>query len=88
MLASEARDYIDVHAALASGEYTEDDLLRLAQRADAGFDQCTFAHALLGVDRARDADFAVYGVASHDIAACGSGCGAGDRCSTAIGERR
>ncbi len=65
----EARDYIDVHAALATGEYTEGDLLRLAQRADAGFDQCTFAHALLGVDHARDADFAVYGAGSHDIVA-------------------
>jgi len=64
-----ASDYIDVHAALATGEYTEGDLLRLAQRADAGFDQCTFAHALLGVDHARDADFAVYGAGSHDIVA-------------------
>ncbi|MGH3929709.1 MAG: nucleotidyl transferase AbiEii/AbiGii toxin family protein [Pseudonocardiaceae bacterium] len=63
----EARDYIDVHAALASGGYTEGELLRLAQRADVGFDQGTFGQALLGVDRLRDTDFAIYGVGPHDI---------------------
>jgi hypothetical protein len=63
----EARDYIDVHAALASGEYTEDDLLRLAQRADTGFDQHTFGQALLGVDHTQDADFVIYGVDLHDL---------------------
>jgi hypothetical protein len=56
-----------VHAALASGEYTEGDLLRLAQRADAGFDQRTFGRALLGVDHAQDADFVIYGVGLHDV---------------------
>jgi hypothetical protein len=63
----EARDYIDVHAALASGEYTEGDLLRLAQRADAGFDQHTFGQALLGVDQAQDSDSVIYGVGVHDL---------------------
>jgi hypothetical protein len=63
----EARDYTDVHAALASGEYTESDLLRLAQRADTGFDQHTFGQALLGVDNTQDADFVVYGVGLHDL---------------------
>lgn len=65
----ETRDYIDVNVALASGEYTEAELIQLAQRADAGFDQCTFGHALLGVGRVRDADLAIYGVAPHDIRA-------------------
>lgn len=63
----EARDYIDVHAALASGEYTEGDSFQLAQRADAGFDQHTFGQALLGVDHAQDADFVIYGVGLHDV---------------------
>jgi hypothetical protein len=63
----EARDYIDVHAALASGEYTEGDLLRLAQRADAGFDQHTFGQALLGVDQTQDSDSVIYGVGVHDL---------------------
>ncbi|MGH3907921.1 MAG: nucleotidyl transferase AbiEii/AbiGii toxin family protein [Pseudonocardiaceae bacterium] len=63
----EARDYIDVYVALACDEYTEADLLQLAQRADAGFDQCTFGCALLGVDRLRDADFSSYGVTPNDV---------------------
>jgi len=65
----EARDYIDVHTVLAGGDYTEAAMLRLAQRADAGFNQCTFAHVFPGVGRAHDAGFSVYGVGSHDIAA-------------------
>lgn len=54
----EPRDYVDVHVALTSGEYSEADLLRLAQR-----------HALLGVERVRDTDLGVYGVAPHSITA-------------------
>ncbi|HEU0086922.1 MAG TPA: nucleotidyl transferase AbiEii/AbiGii toxin family protein [Pseudonocardiaceae bacterium] len=64
----EARDYIDVYVALTSGGYTEGDLLRLAQRADAGFDECMFGQALLGVDRLHDADFTVYGVGPNEVA--------------------
>ncbi|MGH3706974.1 MAG: nucleotidyl transferase AbiEii/AbiGii toxin family protein [Pseudonocardiaceae bacterium] len=65
----ETRDYIDVYVALASSEYTEAELLQLGQRADAGFDQRTFGHALLGVERVRDDDLGVYGVVSHDVTA-------------------
>jgi len=63
----ETRDYIDVHAVLTSGKYTEAELLRLAQRADPGFDRSTFGRALLGVDRPRDTDFAIYSVGTNDI---------------------
>jgi hypothetical protein len=36
---AEARDYVDVHAILASGRYTEDELLGVAADHDPGFDR-------------------------------------------------
>ncbi len=41
-----ARDFIDIDATLCSGRYSGEDLLRLAERADSGFDRRIFANAL------------------------------------------
>lgn len=62
------RDYLDVDAALASGRYTEERLLELAEEHDAGFDRPYFALALQAVDRWPDREYAVYGVNEEQIA--------------------
>ncbi|MFE5326259.1 nucleotidyl transferase AbiEii/AbiGii toxin family protein [Embleya sp. NPDC056575] len=62
------RDYLDVDAALASGRYTEERLLELAEEHDAGFDRPYFALALQAVDRWPDREYAVYGVTEAQIA--------------------
>ncbi|GAA2661924.1 hypothetical protein Adu01nite_94650 [Paractinoplanes durhamensis] len=41
-----ARDFVDIDAALRLGRYTHEALLRLAERADRGFDRRIFADAL------------------------------------------
>lgn len=56
------RDYLDVNAALASGQYSGDRLLELASEHDAGFDPCYFAQALRAIDRWPDRKCATYGV--------------------------
>lgn len=62
-----ARDFIDVDAALQSGRYTEEDLLRLAEPAAITFDRELFAQAI-GQAQLLDADdFAQYGVAGADL---------------------
>ena len=57
-----ARDFLDVSAILGSGRYTREDLLRLAEAADAGFDRAMFAHALGAAGQISDDAFAAYGV--------------------------
>ncbi len=59
---AEVRDYIDVHAALTVGLYTESDLLRLAGQADAGFDPTSFGRVLLAVGEVPDDEFSEYGL--------------------------
>lgn len=59
---AEIRDYVDVAAILASGRYSEDDLIRLASEHDPGFDLAWFTEALKAVDRIPDAGFAEYGL--------------------------
>jgi hypothetical protein len=62
-----ARDFIDIDAALRSGRYTREAVLRLAERADAGFDRRVFADAL-GQASILDADdFAEYGIAGQQL---------------------
>lgn len=62
-----ARDFIDVDAALRSGRYDREALLRLAARADSGFDRRRFAEAI-GQAQFFDADdFAEYGVNGQDL---------------------
>jgi hypothetical protein len=62
-----ARDFIDIDAALCSGRYSGEDLLRLAERADSGFDRRIFAAALGQASLLDSADFAQYGIAGQDL---------------------
>ena len=41
-----ARDFLDIDAVLASGRYTSDELIRLVEAADPGFDVATLADVL------------------------------------------
>jgi hypothetical protein len=59
---AEIRDYVDVAAILASGRYSEGDLIRLAAEHDPGFDLAWFTEALKAVDRIPDTGFAEYGL--------------------------
>ena len=59
---AEVRDYVDVDAILASGRYTEDELLDLAADHDPGFDRSWFAEALAAIDRLPDRLFQPYGL--------------------------
>jgi hypothetical protein len=57
-----ARDFIDVDAAIQSGRYDRETLLRLAERADIGFDRRVFAEAIGQVQNLDPDDFAGYGI--------------------------
>jgi predicted nucleotidyltransferase component of viral defense system len=59
---AQARDYIDVNGALTSGRYSRDDLVRLAEEHDPGFDRRMFAQALTAIKRLPDSEFTVYGL--------------------------
>lgn len=63
----QARDYIDVHAALVSGVYSEAALLDLAARADDGFDPGGFGRVLAAVDDRPQPSFADYGLVEGEI---------------------
>ncbi len=62
------RDFLDVDAALMSGQYTRGRLLELAAKADHGFDWLLFADALGALTQITDAAFAEYHVRSSDFA--------------------
>ncbi len=62
-----ARDFIDVDAALRSGRYDREALLRLAARADRGFDRRRFAEAIGQAPLLDADDFAEYGVTGQDL---------------------
>lgn len=66
---AEVRDYVDVAAILASGRYSEEDLVRLAEEHDPGFDPAWFTQALKAVDRLPDTLFAPYGLDPQDVSA-------------------
>jgi sensor domain CHASE-containing protein len=66
---AEVRDYVDVAAILASGRYSEEDLVRLAEEHDPGFDPSWFTEALNAVDRLPDTLFAPYGLDPQDVSA-------------------
>jgi hypothetical protein len=65
---AEARDYVDVHAALSSGRYTRDNLVRLADERDPGFERGMFAHALRASQRWDDEDYTAYGLNAAEVA--------------------
>ncbi|MEV4131214.1 nucleotidyl transferase AbiEii/AbiGii toxin family protein [Dactylosporangium sp. NPDC049742] len=56
-----ARDFIDVDAALRSGRYDRESVLRLAERADSGFDRDIFADAIGQAELLDADDFGEYG---------------------------
>jgi hypothetical protein len=58
-----------VDAIVASGRYTEDDLLDLAADHDPGFDRSWFAEALSAIDRLSDRLFLPYDLSLEDTAA-------------------
>jgi hypothetical protein len=58
---AELRDFIDVDALIKAG-YTRDQLLRFAERRDAGFDRRVFADMIGSVARFRNDRFAAYGI--------------------------
>lgn len=64
---AEARDLIDVDAALRSGRYTREDLLRFAASHDPGFDLEMFAGMLRRAETLPDARFADYGVTGANL---------------------
>ncbi|GAA1900312.1 hypothetical protein GCM10009716_07680 [Streptomyces sodiiphilus] len=66
---AEARDYVDVAAALSSGHYTGDQLLRLAEERDPGFDHGSFVQALRAVDHWDDEDYMAYGLDATGVSA-------------------
>lgn len=56
-------------AILASGRYSEDELLNLAADHDPGFDRSWFAEALSTIDRLPDRLFRAYNMSPEDTAA-------------------
>ena len=66
---AEVRDYVDVDAILASGRYTEDELLDPAADHNPGFDRSWFAEALSAIDQLPDRLFEPYDLGREDTAA-------------------
>jgi hypothetical protein len=62
----QARDYIDVDAALRRQAYTHEELLELAEAHDPGFQRPHFAEALNAVRRLPLAEFTAYGLQPED----------------------
>lgn len=58
----EIRDYLDVDAIRQSGDYTDDELLRLISERDPGFDLRRFIHVLR-----RSALISLRRVSSYDV---------------------
>lgn len=63
------RDFLDIDAVLQSGRYSREDLLRLAEAADAGFDRGMFAQALGALTQITDAAVAPYGTTTDQALA-------------------
>lgn len=62
-----ARDFLDINAVLVSGRYSSEQLLRLAEAADPGFDRAMFADVLGALTQISDAAFAPYGVDASTV---------------------
>lgn len=65
----QARDYIDVDAALTNAGYTQEQLLTLVEEHDPGFEKRHFAAALHAVRRLPLAEFTAYGITAEAAAA-------------------
>lgn len=57
-----ARDFLDVDAIRSSGQYSDEQLLRLSEDRDPGFDRHLFAEQLQQVTRVEAEEVQVYGV--------------------------
>ena len=66
---AENRDYIDVGAIIASGRYTKEELLALAEAHDPGFDRLWFAEALADISGRPDRVFLPYGLDAEQVTA-------------------
>lgn len=62
------RDFLDVAAILASGRYTQDQLLDVAAQHNPGFSVDLFAESLSYLQRVPDREFTAYGVSADHIA--------------------
>ena len=62
-----ARDFIDIDAALQSGQYDRAALLQLAERSDITFDRQLFADAIAQAQVLDGDDFAQYGLVGADL---------------------
>ena len=81
---AEIRDYVDVAAILASGRYSDGDLIRLAAEHDPGFDLAWFTEALQAVDRIPDTRLRANTASTRQARQpSGHGCTPGRRRSTA-----
>lgn len=65
---AQARDFIDVDAAIISGQFDWDTLIQLAEQVDAGFDRHLFASALGQAAVLPDGDFGEYGMGGWQLA--------------------
>jgi hypothetical protein len=65
---AEARDFLDVDAIRRSGVYSDEDLLRLAESHDGGFDRRFFAEQLTIVSSLTPLRVAQYGVTADGLA--------------------
>jgi hypothetical protein len=65
---AEARDFLDIDAAIESGQYTRERLLELAAASDAGFEAGRFADALGVLNQITDAAFDFYGITPSELA--------------------
>jgi hypothetical protein len=61
------RDFLDIDAAITSGIYSHDQLLTLAEEADAGFDRALFADAVGALRQITDMAFGEYGVGPEEV---------------------
>jgi hypothetical protein len=64
---AEARDFLDVDAAISSGRYTRERLHELASEADPCFDAIVFADAIGSLEQITDMDFDEYRVTDEHI---------------------
>jgi hypothetical protein len=63
------RDFLDLHAILASGRYSKSDLLAVAAEHNPGFQAEAFAESLAYLHRIPDREFAAYGASEEQISA-------------------
>ena len=61
------RDFLDVDSIRRSGAFTDEELIELGGRVDAGFDEGVFVHCLRSVARFEPGDVAPYGLDDREL---------------------